>query len=83
MEPTAGASLEMRPIAVDVGEVIAAEYVVDSNVTEKQVAVTAKVDVFEHQVPLSPLVVALLHGGDGGASARTLSYLPSARQRAT
>ena len=52
-----------RPIATDVVQVIATEFVVDGNV-ENQVAVTAKVDVFEDQVPPPPLVAALLHGGD-------------------
>ena len=48
------------PVATDVGEVVTTEFVVDSNV-ENQVAVTAKVDVFEDQVPPPPLVAALLH----------------------
>jgi len=38
-----------RPVSADVSQVIAAEIVVDCDV-DNQVAVTAEVDVFEHQV---------------------------------
>ena len=63
LEDAAGLRITEGPIATDVGEVITTEFVVDGNV-ENQVAVTAKVDVFEHQVPPPPLVAALQHGGD-------------------
>ena len=63
LEDEVGLRITECPIATDIGEVIATEFVVDGNV-ENQVAVSAKVDVFEHQVPPPPLVVALLHGGD-------------------
>ena len=60
LEDAGGLRITECPIATDVGKVVTTEFVVDSNV-ENQVAVTAKVDVFEHQVPSPPLVAALLH----------------------
>ena len=60
LEDAGGLRITECPIATDVGKVVTTEFVVDSNV-ENQVAVTAKVDVFEHQVPPPPLLVALLH----------------------
>ncbi len=53
LEDAVGLRITECPIATDVCEVIATEFVVDGNV-ENQVAVTAKVDVFEHQVPPRP-----------------------------
>jgi len=52
-----------RPISTNVGQVIAAEFMVDCDV-ENQVAVTAEVDVLEHHISPPHLVVALLDGGD-------------------
>ena len=51
------------PISADVGQVIAAEFVVDSLVLDvkDQVAAAAELDVLEHQVPPPYLVVAILH----------------------
>ena len=60
LEDAGGQRTTERPIATDVGKVVTTEFVLDGNV-ENQVAVTAKVDVFEHQVPSPPLVAALLH----------------------
>ena len=52
-----------RPVSANVSQVIAAEFVVDCDV-DNQVAVTAEVDVLEHQVTPPHLVVALLDGRD-------------------
>ena len=48
------------PISADVGRVIAAEFVVDSDVKD-QVTAIAEVDILEHRVPPPHLVVGLLH----------------------